>query len=73
MRLKDALRLVFVARLEAGLDASGFVFQVEHAPRTPDQTECLFHWITHGYECVRNGIRRVSELWTSYSRTVTGN
>jgi len=67
--LKDALRLVFVGRLEAGLNAGDFVFQVEDAPRALDQTECVFHGITHGYECDRNGIRRVSELWTSYSRT----
>jgi hypothetical protein len=40
---KDALRLEFVTRLETDLNAGDFVFQVEDAPGTPDQTECLFH------------------------------
>ena len=60
-----------VARLEARLNARDFVFEVEDASGTPDQTECLFHRFTHGFECVRNGIRRVSELWTGYSRAIT--
>jgi hypothetical protein len=48
------------------------VFKVEDAPGTPDQTECLFHRFTHGYECVRVGTRRISEQWAGYSRAVTG-
>jgi hypothetical protein len=43
VRLEDALRFVLVARLEAGLLAGDFVFEVEDASGTPDQTECLFH------------------------------
>ena len=61
VRLEDALRLVLVARLEAGLLTGDFVFEVEDASGTPDQTECLFHRFTHGYECVRIGVHRVSE------------
>jgi hypothetical protein len=30
------------------LFAGDFVFEVEDAPGTPDQTECLFHCFTHG-------------------------
>ena len=71
VRLEDALRLVFVARLEACLLAADFVFQVEDAPGTPDQTECLFHHFTHGYECEGIGICRVSEQWASVDRAVT--
>jgi hypothetical protein len=29
------------------LNAGYFIFEVEDAPRTPDQTECLFHTILH--------------------------
>jgi hypothetical protein len=43
VRLEDALRLKFVAYLEAGLLAGDFVFQVEDALGTPDEAECLFH------------------------------
>ncbi len=71
MRLQDALRLVLIARLETGLLTGGFVFEVENAPRAADQTECLFHRFTHVAECVRSGVPRVSEQWTSYSRAVT--
>ena len=46
--LEDALRLKLVARLEALLFAGDFVFEVEDASGTPDQTECLFHCFTHG-------------------------
>jgi hypothetical protein len=53
------------------LMAADFVFEVEDAPGTPDQTECLFHRFTHGYECVSIGIRRVSEHWTSYKRALS--
>ena len=47
VRLEDALRFKLVARLEALLFAGDFVFEVEDASRTPDQTECLFHCFTH--------------------------
>jgi hypothetical protein len=30
------------------LFAGDFVFEVEDAPRTPDQTECLSHCFTQG-------------------------
>ena len=66
VRLEDALGLVLVARLETRLNAGDFVFEVEDAPGAADQTECCFHGFTHVYECVRVGVRRVSELWTSY-------
>jgi hypothetical protein len=59
--LEDALRLKLVARLEALLFAGDFVFEVEDASGTPDQTECLFHCFTHGYECAGIGGCRVSE------------
>ena len=71
VRLEDALRLVLVACLEALLFAGDFVFEVEDAPGTPDQTECLFHVFTHGCECAGNGICRVSEQWASVDRAVT--
>ena len=61
MRPENASRLNLVACLEARLNAGDLVFEVEDAPGTPDQTECLFHCFTHGYECVRFGTRRVSE------------
>jgi hypothetical protein len=41
--LEDALRFVLVVRFETGLLAGDFVFEVEDALGTPDQTECLFH------------------------------
>ena len=72
VRLQDALRLVLIACLEARLLAGDFVFEVKDTPRTTDQTECLFHCFTHGYECVRFGFPRVSEQWKGYSRAVTG-
>jgi hypothetical protein len=72
MCLENALGFVFIVGFEAGLLAANFVFEVEHTPGTTDQTECLFHCFTHGYECVRFGIPRVSEQWTGYSRSVTG-
>ncbi len=65
VRLADGLRLKLVARLQALLFASGFVFEVEDAPGTPDQTECLFHCFTHGYECAGFGGCRISERWAS--------
>jgi len=65
-------RFNFVARFEAFLHASGFFFDVEHTPGTTDQTECLLHCFTHAYECVRSGVPRISEQWTSYSRAVAG-
>ena len=71
VRLEDALRLVLITRLEALLFASDFVFEVEDAPGTPDQTECLFHCFTHGYECAGIGTCRVSEQWASVDRAVT--
>ena len=71
MRLENALRLVLVARFEARLLTGDFVFEVEDASGTPDQTECLFHCFTHGYECVRFGTCRVSEQWASVDRAVT--
>jgi len=71
VRLEDALCLVLVARLEAFLFAADFVFDVEDAPRTPDQTECLFHCFTHGYECAGIGDCRVSEQWASGIRAET--
>ena len=51
-RAEDALRLKLVARLEALLVASDFVFEIQDAPGTPDQTECLFHCFTRGFTCV---------------------
>ena len=72
MRLEDALRFVLIARLEARLLTGDLAFEVEDASGTPDQTECLFHCFTHGYECVRFGFPRVSEQWKGYSRAVTG-
>ena len=72
MRLEDALGFVPVARLEALLFAGDFVFEVKDASGTPDQTECLFHCFTHGYECGRFGFRRVSEQWKGYSPAITG-
>jgi hypothetical protein len=53
------------------LFAGNFVFEVEDAPRTPDQTECLFHRFTHGYECAGIGICRVSEQWACGGRAET--
>jgi hypothetical protein len=41
--LEDALRLKLVACFETPLFAGDFVFEVENAPRTSEQTECLFH------------------------------
>jgi len=70
--LEDTLCLVLVAGFEARLLAGGLVFEVEHAPGTTDQTECLLHGFTHGYECVRQGTPRISEQWAGYGRTVTG-
>ncbi|HTY85949.1 MAG TPA: JAB domain-containing protein [Candidatus Acidoferrum sp.] len=54
VRLEDALRFVLIARFETRLNAGDFVFEVEDAPGTPDQTECLFHGFTHGYANVFN-------------------
>jgi hypothetical protein len=71
VRLENALSFMLVARLEALLFAGDFVFEVEDAPRTPDQTECLFHYFTHGYECAGIGTCRVSEQWASVDRAVT--
>ena len=71
VRLKDALCLKLIACLEALLFAGNFVFEVEDAPRTPDQTECLFHRFTHGYECAGIGICRVSEQWACGGRAET--
>jgi hypothetical protein len=71
VRLEDALRLRLVTRLEALLFAGDFVFEVEDASGTPDQTECLFHHFTHGYECEGIGICRVSEQWASVDRAET--
>ena len=71
VRLEDALRFVLIARLETRLIAGDFVFEIVDAPGTPDQTECLFHRFTHGYECAGIGICRVSEQWTGYGRAVT--
>ena len=71
VRLEDALCLTLVARLEALLFAGDFVFEVEDAPGTPDQTECLFHCFTHGYECAGIGDCRVSEQWAGGSRAET--
>jgi hypothetical protein len=70
--LENPLRFQLIARLEAFLFAGDFVFEVENASGTSDQTECLFHCFTNGYECVRFGIPRVSEQWKGYSRAVTG-
>ena len=53
------------------LFAADFVFQVEDAPGTPDQTECLFHCFTHVYECDAVGDCRVSEQWASGIRAET--
>jgi len=71
VRLEDALRFKLVARLEALLFAGDFVFEVEDASGTPDQTECLFHRFTHGYECAGIGICRVSEQWACGGRAET--
>ena len=71
VRLKNALNLMLVACLEARLLAGDFVFEVEDASGTPDQTECLFHRFTHGYECAGIGICRVSEQWASGIRAET--
>lgn len=38
-RVEEALRFLFVGRLETRLFAGDFVFEVEHAPRAADQTE----------------------------------
>jgi len=70
--LEDALGLVLIACLETRLLTGDFVYEVKDASRTPDQAECLIHCFTHGYECVRFGIPRVSEQWKGYSRAVTG-
>ena len=61
VRLENALCLLLVARLEAGLSASSFVLEVEDAPGTPDQTKCLLHCFTHGCECEAVSDCRVSE------------
>ena len=61
MRCASNLSLV----LEALLFAGDFVFEVEDASGTPDQTECLFHCFTHGYECEAIGTFRVGEQWAS--------
>ena len=71
VRLEDALRLELVVCLEALLFAADFVFEVEDAPGTPDQTECLFHCFTHVYECEAVGGCRVSEQWASGIRAET--
>jgi len=65
--LKDALCFVFITRFEALLFAGDFVFEVEDASGTPDQTECLFHCFTHDYDCAGIGTCRVSEQWAGYS------
>ena len=66
--LKDALRFILVADLEARLNAGGLVLEVVDTPRSPDQSECLFHWFTHGYECETVGVARLSEQWASDDR-----
>jgi hypothetical protein len=71
VRLEDALRLVLIACLEVLLFAGDFVFEVEDASGTPDQTECLFHRFTHGYECAGIGDCRVSEQWSCGGRAET--
>jgi hypothetical protein len=53
------------------LFAADFVFEVEDAPGTPDQTERLFHCFTHVYECEAVGGCRVSEQWASGIRAET--
>jgi hypothetical protein len=53
------------------LFASDFMFEVEDAPGTPDQTECLFHCFTHCYECAGIGTCRVSEQWAGVDRSET--
>ena len=67
--LKQPLRFCFVVSLETGLFASDFVFKVKNAPRTPYQTEPLFHCFTHGWECKTIGACRVSEQWPNIERT----
>ena len=71
VHLEDALRLVLIARLETRLNAGNFVLKVEDTPGTPDQTECLFHRFTHGYECAGSGDCRVSEQWACGGRAET--
>ena len=68
VELKNALRLILVTGLEASLHARDLVLEVVDALRTPDQTECLFHCFTHGYECETAGTGRVSEQWASDDR-----
>jgi hypothetical protein len=70
VRLEDSLRLMLVARFEAGLMTGDFMFEVEDAPGTPDQTECFLHYFTHGYECAGIGDCRVSEQWACGSRAL---
>jgi hypothetical protein len=69
--LKDTLRLKLIACLETLLFAGDFVFEVEDAPWTPDQTECLFHCFTHGYECAGIGTCRICEQWANVDRAET--
>ena len=70
VRLEDALRLMLIARLETRLNAGDFVFEIEDAPRTPDQTELLLHGFTHGFECEAGGPFAISEQWASDNRAV---
>ena len=66
--MEDSLRLKFIARFETGLNTGAFIFEVVHTPRTTDQTECLFHCITHGCECEAIGTVAVSDRWVSVGR-----
>lgn len=69
--MEQALRFLWVRGFEAGLRAGDFILEVKHSPRTADQTELLFHRITHDFECETVGTCRVSEQWKRSDRAVT--
>jgi hypothetical protein len=71
VRPENALRFMFIARFETRLNSAQLVHQIEHTPRTTDQTECLFHCFTHVYECAGIGDCRMSEQWASGTRAET--
>ena len=71
LRLEQAPGFNRIPSLWTDLDAGDFVFEVEDAPRAPDQTEPLLHRCTHVWECEAIGPFAISEQWASNSRAVT--
>lgn len=59
--VQQLFRCHLVARVERLLFTRGFVFEVINAPGAFDQTELIFHWFTHGYECETDAAVAVSE------------